>query len=130
MSFTQQEKTNLNKYGINKSKSEANKLTTMGRAEGLRHFLTKAIIFWHLVMENHEVYSEVKTKSNKKIDLIDLTKRTMIEIETNKCLNKIQKNEKKLTWNWNNLIQVDSINITPSFNREIEKVLKDIELLL
>ena len=128
MNYTQEEKVNLKKKGIAKPNREVNKLEMMSKGEGLNHFLTKAIIFWHLRMEDHKVYSEAKTKKGK-IDVIDDTRKFLIEVETSKSIKRYEKDMRKLTNDFRNMIVVNSIDIPYELKVQIKDILKKLELL-
>jgi len=125
MNFTQEEKINLKKNGVASPEKDKNKLNLMSKGEGLKHFLTKALIFWYLRQINHEVYTEAKIKTGK-IDLIDMTDKTLIEIETKENLKKYLKNKKKLTNDFDRIHIINAIKLV-DFN-QIDKLLKKLDL--
>lgn len=124
------EKNNLKKTGIGKKKTDLNKIILMSKGEGLKHFLTKCILFWLLRMENHDIYTEAPiknysangTKYFPKIDLIDMTSRVLFEIETHKSVRKFDKLMKKKNANWKDLLIIDSFEIPYELNKQIKKL--------
>lgn len=128
MQYSQEEKSNLKNFGIAKSQRDLNKLDLMNNAEGLDHFLTKAIIFWHLRQKNHDIFSEAKTKKGK-IDLIDNTKKTLIEIEGCYSKNRIEKDKKKLSNDFRNIYIIKSLSIPYTFKIQIQQLLNKLDLV-
>jgi len=122
-----QEKRNVKKRGISKSDRDKNAVVPMSKTEGLRHFLTKAIIFWHLYQKDHDIYTEAKIKNNSKIDIIDFTTKELVEIETTHSLEKSRKNEEKLTPEWRGLKQIQAIDICPELDKQIKDIIGELE---
>lgn len=110
----------LKKYGICKSPSEKNKLVLMNSSEGLRHFLTKAIMFYYLVNEKKDIYTECKIKKGV-IDLIDNTRKKLFEVETTLSRKKYRINEKKKTKYWRSISQINAIKIPYELKQQIKR---------
>ena len=63
-------------------RNDLNKLVIAGN-EKLNHFISKAIMFYILSKLNHSLVSECSIIGVGKVDLFDITTRTVYEFETN-----------------------------------------------
>jgi hypothetical protein len=66
-------------------RSDLNKVVIAG-VEKLNHFITKAIMFYILSELNHDVITECRIIGVGRVDLYDITTRTVYEFETTGCL--------------------------------------------
>ena len=66
------------------NKSDLNKLVIAG-VEKLCHFISKAIMFYILSELNHDVTTECNIIGVGRLDLYDLTTKTVYEFETSGC---------------------------------------------
>ena len=93
------------------------------KGESWNHWLTKAIVFKILTDNKHQVVTEQKiNKLKNKIDVIDLTDRNLIEIETNLNLKKYENDLKKFNNDWNDIFIINAIEITDELMSQIKKI--------
>lgn len=75
----------------------------------MEHWITKAIIYKLLINAGKKVDSEVKIEDGKfKIDIINLSDRELIEIETN-IDSKLEYDKLKCTLDWNDIFIIEAI---------------------
>jgi len=88
--------------------------------ESWEHWLTKAIVYKILTDKGHKVVSEQQIETGK-IDIIDLTDRNLIEIETNPKKH-TKKDLNKYTDEWNDIFIIPTIKLPIKLIKNIEKI--------
>ena len=71
-------------------RSDLNKLVIAG-VEKLNHFISKAIMFYLLSELNHDVVSECQIVGVGRLDLYDISTKTIYEFESSSSINKRRK---------------------------------------
>jgi len=82
-----------------------------------------------LTDNKNKVLTEQKIEKNKfKIDLIDLTRRILIEIETNLNIKRYHTALKKYNEDWNDIFIIDAIKIPQELFDQIKQLYKKVGL--